>query len=447
LNARQIAFEILAAGRKHEAFVGELLDRKLKQHTLTPQDRGLLTTLVYGVLRRRGSLDAILRPFMSRPIAEVDPAVLDVLHLGAFQLAFLTHVPPHAAVYETVSLSAKVTPRAGGFVNGVLRRIAELVTDDFVESPAADALPFEHGKYRKLKQRVLPNPTEQPAAYLADAMSWPGWLALRWLERHGWEQCLALGFHFLTPTDLTLRVNGLWGTREQLVERFAGIACEPGTHPQSLKLTDSPGVRELPGYDEGAFAVQDESAMRVVAALAPEPGWTVLDICSAPGGKTTHVAELMQNRGRIVACDIEADRLNVVRSLAERMRIGIIETYLLDASSPVPELAYDAALVDVPCSNTGVMGKRPEVRWRLTPNDFRHLNRLQEELLGTALDRVKPGGVVVYSTCSIEPDENRRIVRSVVGDREDAEIEDEAESFPGAAGDGGYWARLRKAGA
>jgi 16S rRNA (cytosine967-C5)-methyltransferase len=188
--------------------------------------------------------------------------------------------------------------------------------------------------------------------------------------------------------------------------------------------------------------VQDESAMQVASALALEPGSVILDLCAAPGGKTTHLAELMANRGRIVACDIDQRRLANVTELARRLGIDIIEPCLLGKDEPAPAGPFDAVLVDVPCSNTGVLGRRPEARWRLKPDDLRHLPRLQASLLRQACDRVRPGGAVVYSTCSIEPEENGELVRSVLSPG--LELEAEQERRPGLPADGGYWARLRK---
>jgi 16S rRNA (cytosine967-C5)-methyltransferase len=173
----------------------------------------------------------------------------------------------------------------------------------------------------------------------------------------------------------------------------------------------------------------------------------VLDLCAAPGGKTTHLAELMRDRGRIVACDIDPRRLNTVTTLCQRLGISIVETVKVSKEDPQPPPGpYDAALVDVPCSNTGVLGRRPEVRWRLKPDEFEDLIRLQTRLLLTALDRVKPGGVVVYSTCSIEPDENEGVVKTVRRGLKNLIVEAEHHAVPGRPADGGYWARLRKPG-
>ena len=448
-TARSVALAILGQSRAREGFASELIDQHLQSTSLSGPDRGLVTQLVFGVLRRRGSLDALLKPFINRPVEKVEARVWDVLHLGAYQLCFLTHVPPHAAVFESVELVGMFNPGAKGFVNGILRRVSELVTPEHPDAPSSDALPLEGWKYRKLARAVLPDPATDPVGYLEAGFSWPRWLAERWLPRYGWEECVRLGFWFAGPAPLWLRVNRLRTDRESYLRRLAeaGVGAEPGAYPQALRLKGPHSIRDLPGYAEGDFSVQDETSMRVGSAVAPEPGWRVLDLCSAPGGKTTHLAELMDNHGEIVACDIDERRLGTLTNLCQRLGVSIVETAVLRPDGEAPSgPPFDAALVDVPCSNTGVLGRRPEVRWRLTPTDLRHLVPLQTRLLLQAAGRVRPGGVVVYSTCSIEPEENGAVVRAALQGLRDFELEAEEESRPGEPSDGGYWARLRRRG-
>ncbi|HZT83761.1 MAG TPA: 16S rRNA (cytosine(967)-C(5))-methyltransferase RsmB [Gemmataceae bacterium] len=450
-TARSLALLVLLECRRREAYVQESLDRGLGRAALGPADRGLVTHLVYGTLRRQGTLDALLRPFVKRQPREVEPWLWDALRLGAFQLALLSHVPPHAALHETVELASQYgRPKAKGFLNAVLRALAPLLTDQPADAPAADALPLEGGRYRRLARPVLPDPATRPVEYLASAFALPRWLAARWLERFGWEECARLGFWFAGPAPLWLRVNPLRADRPAVLSALAGagLAAEPGDHPQAVRLAEHHPVRDLPGYEQGWFTVQDESAMRVASALAPQPAMSVLDLCAAPGGKTTHLAELMRNEGRVTACDVDARRLGILTELCNRLGVGIVENRLLhpERNEEPPAGPFDAVLVDVPCSNTGVLGRRPEVRWRLKPDDFRHLVPLQTKLLLQAGERVKPGGVVVYSTCSIEPEENGAVVRAVLQGMRELELEAEAGQAPGRPADGGYWARLRKRG-
>ena len=476
ITARQVAADVLHRSRARDGFASELVDDALATANLTPQDRRFVTQLVFGVIRRSGTLDALLKPFVNLPLHAVQPRVWDILRLGAFQLTFLTHVPKHAAVNETVELALHVgAPRAKPFVNGVMRRIAELVTDDFTDKLGADAVPIDflanperqrrgevdtpadarstpsltlrvRQNYRCLTRAILPDPAAAPNAYFAAAFSLPPWLANRWLERYGPDECTRLGFWFNAPPPLWIRVNKLNAGRENYRIQLAAalIDAEPGEHPQSLRFPEHHAIRDLPGYAAGDFAVQDHSSMLVASALGVTPGMHVLDLCAAPGGKTTHLAELMDNRGRVTACDTDPKRLETVTSLCQRLRVKGVETVALKDDGEIPNGPFDAALVDVPCSNTGVLGRRPEVRWRLKPNEFEYLIRLQTRLLIEALSRVKPGAAVVYSTCSIEPDENEGVVKAVCRGMRGITVEAEHHAVPGRPSDGGYWARLRK---
>lgn len=450
ITARQVAADVLHRSRARDGFAPELVDDALARANLSPQDRRFVTQLVFGTMRRLGTLDALLKPFIRTPLHAVEPRVWDALRLGAFQLAFLTHVPKHAAVHETVELAPHVgAPKAKGFVNGVLRRVAEVVTDDFGDAPAANAVAFDSvpiGRYRLLAKPLLPNPSADPVGYFAAAHSFPKWLAERWHARYGAEECARLGFWFNAPPPLWIRVNKLNVDRETYRLQLAAalIDAEPGEHPQSLRFTEHHSVRELPGYADGDFAVQDHSSMLVASALGVRQGMRVLDLCAAPGGKTTHLAELMDNRGRVTACDIDQKRLDTVTTLCQRLKVKGVEAVQIAPDGDPPDGPFDAALADVPCSNTGVLGRRPEVRWRMKPNEFEHLVRLQTRLLILALERVKPGGAVVYSTCSIEPEENGGVVQSVCRGMRGVKLEAEHAATPGAPSDGGYWARLRK---
>ena len=449
-NARSLALQVLLESERHEGFVQEILDRQLLSGVeLSPADRRLATHLVYGVHRRRGTLMALLQPLVTRPADQVEPWLWDTLCLGAYQLAILTQIPVHAALNETVELANSFgRPGARGFINGVLRALSRTITPQMGAEPGPNALPLEAGTYRLLSQPVFPDPARDPGGYLAQAFGFPGWLAQRWIRRLDRDEAFRMGFWFAGPAPLTLRVQPLRCSRERMLDRLreAGISAGPGDHPQAIRLRDHLPITDLPGYAEGWFSVQDESAMRVGSALRPAPGSRVLDVCAAPGGKTCHLAELMSNEGHIIACDIREDRLATVSSLAKRLHLDVIQTRLVDAENPqsLPAGPFDAILVDVPCSNTGVLGRRPEARWRLRQEEMRHLTRVQERLLRAALDRLAPGGTLVYSTCSIEPEENGQMVRGVLTGRENLLLEAEEESSPGRPADGGYWARLRR---
>lgn len=449
-DARTLALAVLLQCRAHEAFAQDLLDRALRASHLGPADRRLATHLVYGVLRRRGTLDAVLGRHVTRAPEKVEPELWDILRLGVFQLLLSTSIPPHAALHETVELAAWVRKsRAKGFINGVLRATLQLIEGptQWTDAAAPNALPFEDGKYRLLTQPCFPDPKEEPQAYLAQALSLPAWLVKRWWPRFGWEECLRLGFWFAGPGLLCLRVNTLKTTRADLLARLAaaGIRAEAGAVEDALRLHDAAAVRDLPGFAEGHFVVQDESALAPGRGLAPAPGMRVLDLCAGPGGKTTHLAQLLNNQGEIVACDVSRERLQPLEESCERLGLSIVRTQVVGTTgNDVPPGPFDAALVDVPCSNTGVLGKRPEARWRLQPGDLAHLTELQGRLLTLACERVRPGGAVVYSTCSIEPEENTGVVQGVLQRQSGFALEVEEWAVPGRPADGGYLARLRR---
>jgi 16S rRNA (cytosine967-C5)-methyltransferase len=448
-TARSLALQVLLDCRAGDAFVQEVLDQHLGKANLTPADRRLTTQLAYGVLRRRGTLDALLRPLVSRPAHEVEPWLRDALRLSAYQLALLTHIPPHAALNETVELAAQFNrPSAKGFLNGVLRKLVPLLTEERVSGPAADALPLEQGEYRRLAEPVLPDPVASPVEYFAAGFSLPRWLAARWHARFGSDECLRLGFWFAGAAPLWLRSNPLRTDRAAVIAELTqvGIPAEPGDVPQAVRVKEHAAVRDLAGYARGWFVIQDQSSMQVALALNPALGSRVLDLCAAPGGKTTHLAELMRNQGEIIACDVDERRLQTVTELCQRLGVTIVKTVRLhpERNEEPPPGPFDAILVDVPCSNTGVLGRRPEVRWRLKETDFRHLVWLQTRLLVQAAERVRPGGVIVYSTCSIEAEENRGVVDAVLEALPDLQLEADQEQVPGRPADGGYWARLRR---
>jgi 16S rRNA (cytosine967-C5)-methyltransferase len=305
-----------------------------------------------------------------------------------------------------------------------------------------------------LAQSVFPDPSADPAGSFAEAFSFPRWLANRWQERFDFEELCRLGFWFDRPAPLSLRVNLLKTSRSELIGLLneRGVAATPGALPESIRLPGTARVDALPGFAEGLFSVQDESAMQAVERLAPRPGETIFDLCAAPGAKTTHIAERMRNQGTIIATDIRPERLARVAENCSRLGISIVQPILVretesdwQAKATISNPAagpFDAILADVPCSNTGVLGKRPEARWRLTPSEIAELAARQSQLLESACRRLRPGGRLVYSTCSIEPEENEQIVRGLLRQEPALALVEEWHQIPGRPSDGGYQALL-----
>ena len=447
-TARELAFDLLRTGRDATEFVTRRLDTGLNHGTLSVHDRRLATELVYGVVRRTATLDMVLRPLVRRPPQQIEHDLWVLLRLGAYQLLFLPNIPPRAAVHATVELAKSAgEPRWHAFVNGVLRALARQLTDDYVEEPSPKCVPAANGKYRQLQTALFPHPDTHPCQYFAAAFSFPEWLAARWHRRLGTDELFRLGFWFNAPPHLFLRVNELKTTRDHYLHTLeaAKIPATPGDLGVAVRLEGSIRIENLPGFAEGLVSVQDLSAMFAAESLDPAPGSSVLDLCAAPGGKTTHLAERMRNQGRIVAVDVEPQRLARVGAACERLGISIVEQHLDGRDlARLPAGPFDAALVDAPCSNTGVLGKRPEARWRITATDLAELPVLQLRLLKTAAGLVRPGGKMLYSTCSIEPEENGDVVQQFLAASPAWRLERERPHVPGRAADGGYLALLVK---
>ncbi len=464
-TARQVALATLLAAAYSNDYVNEHLENEITRGELPPIERRLATELAFGVVRRKNTLDALLAAAVTRPRENVEPALWMLLRLGTYQLAMCDGVADYAATSETVELGRWLgRDDWTGFVNGCLRSVARLITEQSIDEPSSYALPLTAGRYRRLSQPIFPNPSiptprgsddseldpnhpgHKGLSYISKAFSLPHWLVERWAERFDFAELCRLGFWFNTPSSLSLRVNRLRTDRDTLLAKFAeaGVAASAGEFPTSIRLDSPTRIDLLPGFAEGEFVVQDESAQQAAELLAPQPGESVLDLCAAPGTKTTHLAELMRNEGRLIATDSSETRLKLVTQNAERLGLSIIETATVTLEgSNIPPGPFDAILIDAPCSNTGVLGKRPDARWRIQPDDLEELSRIQLLLLLAASDRLKPGGRIVYSTCSIEPDENSSVVEAACHFRQKLKIAEAHELTPGRNADGGFQCLLR----
>lgn len=484
-NARQIAFRVLDDHLQSGQFVGALLESVLWSAQITePAERRLATELANGIVRRQLTLDAIIKKFVDRPLDQIEPRLHTLLRLGTYQLVLASGIKSHAAVDETVELARWCDEeRWTGFLNGVLRSIdrsveaaAEnsdsggIVTE---HSPRAVPLDLEPAdgdstepgeqRYRLLDRDVFSGLHDIPR-FLSAAFGLPLWLVIRWERRFDSDRLfrLASAFNFRPP--LTLRVNSLKTTREEVLtllrdqtaEKVAAESEEnslgprqaifgEGRLPNTIWCKGAGNPVKLPGFAEGLFTVQDETAMSAALLLDPQPGQRVLDLCAAPGTKSTHLAELMNNQGSVLAVDSDATRLERVPENAGRLGLDIVETATVkDDLSDLSDGPFDAILVDVLCSNTGVLGKRPEVRTRLRRGDVQELAELQLKLLTAAAERLAPGGRLVYSTCSIEPEENTGVVSRFLENAVGIRLEETREFFPGEPSDGGFQALLIK---
>jgi 16S rRNA (cytosine967-C5)-methyltransferase len=308
-------------------------------------------------------------------------------------------------------------------------------------------------RYRSIGKEVFPPPETDLPGYITAAFGLPEWLVTRWSARFSPDQMLQMAKWFDLRQPLSLRVNPLKTTRDELLAKMRQAAAdEPttllqaGDRPESIRYEGPFRIVDLPGFADGHFTVQDETAMSAAALLAPQPGERVLDLCAAPGTKTTHLAELMKGEGSIVATDVDLGRLRRIEENADRLGFSsmIQPLVIREDLSELPEGPFDAILIDVPCSNTGVLGKRPEVRSRITPEDIDELAATQNRLLSAAATLVAPGGKIVYSTCSVEPEENSGVVTQFLQKSTDFKLVETQEFIPGDPSDGGYQVLLRR---
>lgn len=379
---RALALELLVKAEKQQQFSNIALDKSLEASSLSSPDRRLVCALFYGVVEKRIILDRRIGELSSRPINEIDIQILNTIRIGLYQLMFLDRIPPHAAVCETVALCPR---RASGFVNAILR--------SHTRTPASP----------------LPDRETDTAKYLSEAYSVCVPLCEKFIKAYGADRTESIFKSLDATPHTTLRVNTLYTTRERLASRLDG-AIETEISPHGLKVTGT--VRELYGFSEGLFFVQDEASQICVEALDAREGMTVMDICACPGSKSFGAAISMKNTGRVYSFDLHEKKLSLISSGARRLGIDTISVSCQDGKLPLPEFfeSADRVLCDVPCSGFGVLAKKPELRYK-SPEVSSALPDIQLAILENACRYVKEGGVLVYSTCTIFPEENEKNVK------------------------------------
>lgn len=423
-NPREIAIRVLTRRGQANQFVENLLEKELAEHPLSPANRALCQELVYGLVRWERTLDwLVARKTAGRA---QNSTVRLLVHLGLYQLFWLQRIPEHAAVHETVELGKRLGfgPRAG-FLNAVLR--------GFIRERAETKAALESLK------------ASDPAL----GYSHPEWLTQRWLERWGTDKTTRLLEWDNTPPPTYARRNGLKADAAALRTRWKEEGVEfkecqwDWTGPGLVfELLSHPPFSGCASFKEGFFYIQDPSTLLAGEQLAPQAGETILDWCAAPGGKTTFMAHLMHNQGRILAQDNHPDRLRLLRENCQRAGADSVEVV---SEAPVG-VECDRILMDAPCSNTGVLRRRVDLRWRLRLPEIERLRRAQLELLRQATSRLKTGGTLVYSTCSLEPEENKEAVEEFLRESSQFRLENERQLLPFADGvDGAYVAKLRRA--
>jgi 16S rRNA (cytosine967-C5)-methyltransferase len=411
---RKLALRALCRVETSGAFADQLIATFSATRGFAPQTRAFLRELTYGVLRWRNRLDWMLEQRSERPLEALSPAIRNVLRLGAYQLFFMDHIPPYVAVNETVQL-AKQVGHAGvvAYVNAVLRSLE--------------------------RQRGAMSPPDAYAdlvGYLTITQSHPRWLVDRWLSRYGPQQTMAMCQANNVRPPLVVRVNPLHTTRERLIDALVTDGCEaqPCRYaPDAVWVGSHPALDQLRSYREGWFTVQDEAAVLCGYLLSPQPGEWVLDACAAPGGKAMHAAERMEDRGAILCLDHRRQRLILVEENARRLGLKCLHYLVGNAEGVEFKGAFDRILVDAPCSGFGVLRRHPDAKWRKGPELIRTMARQQTSILAHLSSRVKPGGLLLYVTCTTEAEENQQIVQAFLDRHPDYALEAVANNLPEAA--------------
>ena len=400
-DARFGAYEVLSRVEQG-GYADRVLDGFLKKHpTMDGRERGLMTELVYGVLRLRGRLDFALGQFSRQPLVKLEPKALLLLRLGAYQLLELDRIPAHAAVHATVELAHQVgMSRVSGLVNGTLRSLDR--ERDSISWPTADNL----------------------KAYLKDSCSLPGWLARELLRQFPNAESRALAESLAKPAPLTLRVNTLKTDREAFLAQLAETGHEARAcryAPEGI-IIEQRTSQSLPGDKEGWYQVQDEASMLMAHLLDAQPDERILDACAAPGGKTTHIAALTKDRANILALDKNPQRVELIKGGAKRLGISSIDAKawdLTEAPDFLEPQSFDRILVDAPCSGLGVLRRNPESRWTRKAADIKELAALQLAILKQVAPLLKPGGHLLYSVCTFTSAETDQVLREFLANHPD----------------------------
>jgi 16S rRNA (cytosine967-C5)-methyltransferase len=423
-NPRQIAARVLSQRLAGGEFTENLLEIALAAARLSPADRGLCHELVCGVVRWQATLDCLIAR-KTTPGREPRPALINLLRLGLYQIFWLDRIPPHAAVHETVELAKRSGyVSQAGFINAILRGYLR--------------------EFDEVKKILADMKISRPAL----GWSHPEWLVERWRKNFGDEKTRQLLEWNNTPPKTFARVNTLKTDAGKLVERWReeNVGYDFFTRDWTgenlvFELKSHPPLNSMPSFRDGWFYIQDPGTLLAVRELAAQPGETILDLCAAPGGKAMFIAQQMDNHGRLVAHDAFADRLKLIQENCKRLGVAcaeVVSTFNFQPST------FDRVLIDAPCSNTGVMRRRVDLRWLIQPTEIERLRARQLVLLKQAAVVLKPGGTLVYSTCSLEPEENSEVMKQFLAANKNFKLETERQLLPFADSvDGAYVARLK----
>lgn len=394
VNARELAAKVLQEVYGKQAYANIAMNRVLASADISALDRRFVTELVYGTIKATNTLDWVIGNFVNRPLSKIAPMILYIMRLACYQIMYMDKVPASAACNEAVELSKKYT-HVGTvkFVNGVLRAII-----------------------RGKEQLQFPDLETQPVQHIALKYHHPEWLVKLWLKEFGQEATIELCTANNQAPNMSIRVNTLKVDKARLIELLAkdGIQVQESKYADDGLIVTSmeKPLAQSETFKQGLWQIQDESSMLVAQILAAKPGSTVIDVCAAPGGKSTHIAQYLQNKGKVLAFDIYEHKLDLIRENSARLGINILQTSLHNATIYIEQLdnSADYVLVDAPCSGLGVLRRRADARWRKQAAELNALPELQLAILKNAARYLKSGGRLVYSTCTIRKEENQDII-------------------------------------
>jgi 16S rRNA (cytosine967-C5)-methyltransferase len=448
LTARSVAASVLTRADPKKGDVVETLADFLKR-TKEPQRA---TDIVFGVLKNNCLIDNLVEKVSAVPVWRISGKILSILRVGIYELVYCPQTAEYAIVDKAVDYSKRVAgAKQAGFVNAVLRQVLRHIRGrqkPIEQSRLRETIPQTPDTGCEFDFEILPDRDESPCEYLACAFSLPDWLVQSWLDEYGREQTENICFASNRRPSVYLRPNPLKTTARELAEklRAADVGCEIEPESQMIKLTSPKAITLLPGFDEGLFVVQDLASSQVVRVLKPQPGWEILDLCAAPGTKTTQLAEATGGKAKITATDIDTGRLEMVKENIARLGLSDSIT-TVEFVAVEKQGGFDCLLVDAPCSNTGVLARRPEVRHRITKGDVEKLAKTQMMLLSKAAGMLKSRGIICYSTCSIQPEEDGLLVRGFIKENPQFKLESEKLILPSAEmfdRDGSYTAIIAR---
>lgn len=385
-SARECAVDILNNVFYRNAYSNIELNNKLKKTNFNEKDKALITEIVYGTIKYKYSLDSIISAFLHSGLKDVDQDLVNILRITIYQLRYLDKIPDFAAVNEAVEISKKISKGSSKFINGVLRN------------------------YLRSKDKYFYS-VENEFDRLCFTYSFPHWMISLFIDQYGKNTAISILEGLNSSPPVTVRVNTLKATFDEVWNKLVslGYEVEEGNiSPDAIRIINGKGIENNPLFNEGLMTVQDESAMMVAPLMELSENLTVIDLCSAPGGKTTHISEIMNNTGKVLAFDIYKNKLEMIRRSSERLGIRNIILNTIDASVLDEKLidSADRVLIDVPCSGLGIIRKKPEIKWNKQYKDIQDIMHIQRKIMSNAKRYVKPGGIMIYSTCTLAKEEN-----------------------------------------